>query len=80
MNYKNTLKAAELLESKKLFITGNFPNKTEGFISKFLYTKSFNIDDITKKLILILMRVILLYLNNFSYELKQCSMFCLLEE
>ena len=50
MNYKNTLKAAELLESKKLFITGNFPNKTEGFISKFLYTKSFNIDDITKKI------------------------------
>ena len=50
MNYKNTLKATELLESKKLFITGNFPNKTEGFISKFLYTKSFNIDDITKKI------------------------------
>ena len=50
MNYKNTLKATELLESNKLFITGNFPNKTEGFISKFLYTKSFNIDDITKKI------------------------------
>ena len=33
-----------------MFITGNFPNKTEGFISKFLYTKSFNIDDITKKI------------------------------
>ena len=50
MNYKNTLKATEVLESKNLFITGNFPNKTEGLISKFLYTKSFNIDDITKKI------------------------------
>ena len=43
MNYKNTLKAIDILQSKILFITGNEPNKTEGFISKFLFTKSFNL-------------------------------------
>ena len=50
MNYKNTLRAIKLLESKKLFITGNSPNKTEGFISNFLYTKSFNYEELSKKI------------------------------
>ena len=50
MNYKNTLRAIKLLESKKLFITGNSPNKTEGFISNFLYTKSFNYKELSKQI------------------------------
>ena len=49
MNYKNTLKAIDILRSKILFITGNEPYKTEGFISKFLFTKSFNLEDISEK-------------------------------
>ena len=49
MNYKNTLKAVDILQSKILFITGNEPNKTEGLISKFLITKTFNLEDISKK-------------------------------
>ena len=50
MNYKNTLRAAKLLQSNKLFITGNSPNKTEGFISKFLYTKTFKLHKLSKKI------------------------------
>ena len=34
MNYKNTIKASKILESKYLFITGNKPNQTKGFIGK----------------------------------------------
>jgi len=49
MNYKNTLKAIDILRSKILFITGNEPNKTEGFISKFLFTKSFNLKRLSEK-------------------------------
>ena len=49
MNYKNTLKAIDILQSKTLFITGNEPNKTEGFISKFLFTKSFNLKRLSEK-------------------------------
>ena len=49
MNYKNTLKAIDILRSKILFITGNEPNKTEGFISKFLFTKSFNLKHLSEK-------------------------------
>ncbi len=50
MSYKKSLKAAELLESDKLFITGNSPDQTKGFISNFLYTKPFNLDALSKKL------------------------------
>jgi len=49
MNYQNTLKALDALQSKILFITGNNPDKTEGFISKFLFTKTFNIDHLSEK-------------------------------
>ena len=48
MNYKNTLKATKLLESKELFITGNNPEKTKGFIKNFLFTKTFNINEMLK--------------------------------
>ena len=48
MNYKNTLKAAKLLESKELFITGNNPEMTKGFIKNFLLTKTFNIKEMLK--------------------------------
>ena len=63
MNYKNTLKAIEILQSKTLFITGNEPNKTEGFISKFLFTKSFNLKSLSEK--------VDVYLNEGdSYQFK----------
>ena len=48
MNYKNTLKALDLLKSKVLFITGNSPDQTEGLISKFLITKTFNLERLSK--------------------------------
>jgi hypothetical protein len=48
MNYKNTLKATKLLESKELFITGNNPEMTKGFIKNFLLTKTFNIKEMLK--------------------------------
>jgi L-ascorbate metabolism protein UlaG (beta-lactamase superfamily) len=48
MNYKNTLKATKLLESKELFITGNNPEMTKGFIKNFLLTKTFNINEMLK--------------------------------
>tara|TARA_B100001250_G_scaffold56665_2_gene43820 strand:- start:2357 stop:3094 length:738 start_codon:yes stop_codon:yes gene_type:complete len=50
MNYKKSLKAVELLESKKLFITGNNPNRTKGFISNFLYTKPLNLEALSKNI------------------------------
>ena len=63
MNYKNTLKAIDILRSKILFITGNEPNKTEGFISKFLFTKSFNLKHLSEK--------VEVYLNEGdSYQFK----------
>ena len=50
MNYKNTLKAVNLLGSNQLFITGNDPDQTQGFIKKFLMTKSFNINDLSRQI------------------------------
>jgi len=50
MNYKNTLKAINLLGSNQLFITGNNPDQTKGFIKNFLITKSFNINDLSKQI------------------------------
>ncbi len=50
MNYKNTLKAINILGSNQLFITGNNPDQTQGFIKNFLKTKSFNIDDLSKEI------------------------------
>ena len=50
MNYKKSLKAVNLLESNKLFITGNNPNKTKGFISNFLYTKPLNVEALSKNI------------------------------
>ena len=50
MNYKNTLKAVNLLRSNQLFITGNNPDQTQGFIKNFLMTKSFNINDLSRRI------------------------------
>ena len=50
MNYKNTLKAVNLLGSNQLFITGNNPEKTQGFIKNFLLTKSFDINDLSRQI------------------------------
>ena len=50
MNYKNTLKAVNLLGSNQLFITGNNPDQTQGFIKNFLMTKSFNINDLSRQI------------------------------
>tara|TARA_B100000700_G_scaffold55620_1_gene59882 strand:- start:453 stop:1184 length:732 start_codon:yes stop_codon:yes gene_type:complete len=50
MNYRNTLKAANILGSSQLFITGNNPEQTQGFIKNFLKTKSLNIDDLSKEI------------------------------
>ena len=50
MNYKNTLKATNLLGSNQLFITGNNPDQTQGFIKNFLMTKSFNIDNLSRQI------------------------------
>ena len=56
MNYQSTLKAIRILDSNELFITGNKPNHTMGFIKNFLVTKSPNID--------ILKREVNLYMNE----------------
>ena len=48
MNYKKTIKACNILGSKKLFITGNKPNNTKGFIGNFIKTKGFNIERLSK--------------------------------
>ena len=50
MNYKNTLKAVNLLGSSQLFITGNNPDQTQGFIKNFLMTKSFDMNDLSKQI------------------------------
>ena len=39
MDYKRTLRACNILGAKELFITGSNPEKTTGFISKFLLIK-----------------------------------------
>ena len=56
MNYQSTLKAIRILDSNELFITGNKPNHTMGFIKNFLVTKSPNIE--------ILKREVNLYMNE----------------
>ena len=50
MNYRNTIKAVNLLGSSQLFITGNNPDETLGFIKKFLTTKSFDINDLSRQI------------------------------
>ena len=50
MNYKKTIKACELMGSKKLFITGNKPNNTKGFIGNFIKTKGFNTERLSKNI------------------------------
>ena len=50
MNYKNTLKALNLLGSNQLFITGNNPDRTQGFIKNFLMTKSFDMNDLSRQI------------------------------
>ena len=50
MNYKNTLKAVNLLGSNQLFITGNNPDQTQGFIKNFLMTKSFDMNDLSRQI------------------------------
>ena len=52
-----------LISTKILFITGNEPNKTEGFINNFLFTKSFNLKRLSEK--------VDVYLNEGdSYQFK----------
>ena len=50
MGTKNTLEACKILESNTLFITGNNPKDTKGFISKFLLTKKMDLTKLSKKL------------------------------
>ncbi len=50
MGTKNTLKACKMLESENLFITGNNPDDTKGFIGKFLLTKKMEIDKISSEI------------------------------
>ena len=50
MGTKNTLEACKILESNTLFITGNNPKDTKGFISKFLLTKKMDLIKLSKKL------------------------------
>ena len=50
MNYKNTIKASKILESKYLFITGNKPNQTKGLIGKFIKTRSYDISQLSKNI------------------------------
>ena len=47
MNHNKALKACKCLGAKSMFVTGNNPTKTEGFIKYFLSTKKVN--DITNK-------------------------------
>ena len=50
MGTKNALKACKMLESENLFITGNNPDDTKGFIGKFLLTKKMEIDKISSEI------------------------------
>lgn len=49
MNEQKVLEACNYLECKNLFITGNNPEDTEGFISNFLTVKKTNMNKINKK-------------------------------
>ena len=48
MNYKNTIKASKMLESNHLFITGNKPDQTKGFIGNFIKTRTYDIEQLSK--------------------------------
>ena len=50
MNYKNAIKACKILNAKTLFITGNRPDKTKGFISNFLSTKTLPVKKLSKNI------------------------------
>tara|TARA_X000001036_G_scaffold54178_1_gene43707 strand:+ start:2433 stop:3182 length:750 start_codon:yes stop_codon:yes gene_type:complete len=50
MSYESALKACNLLDTKNLFITGTNPNKTKGFISKFLTIKPLIEEELNEKL------------------------------
>tara|TARA_B100000214_G_scaffold370865_1_gene346232 strand:+ start:637 stop:1380 length:744 start_codon:yes stop_codon:yes gene_type:complete len=50
MNYKNTIKASKILESNHLFITGNKPNHTRGFIGNFIKTRSYDLEKLSKNI------------------------------
>jgi L-ascorbate metabolism protein UlaG (beta-lactamase superfamily) len=50
MDYKRTLKACDILGAKELFITGSNPEKTTGFISKFLLIRSIEREKIQAKI------------------------------
>ena len=50
MDYKRTLKACDILDAKELFITGSNPEKTTGFISKFLLIRSIEREKIQAKI------------------------------
>lgn len=50
MDYKRTLKACNILGAKELFITGSNPEKTTGFISKFLLIRSLEREKIQAKI------------------------------
>ena len=50
MNLKNTMIACNLLEAKKLFITGSNPLKTTGFINHFLKLNKLDNDFIDDKI------------------------------
>ena len=50
MDYKETLKACNILSATNLFITGSNPGNTKGFISKFLRIKPLKNNELGKKL------------------------------
>ena len=50
MDYKRTVKACDILGAKELFITGSNPEKTTGFISKFLLIRSIEREKIQAKI------------------------------
>ena len=50
MDYKRTLKACDILGAKELFITGSNPEKTTGFISKFLLIRPIEREKIQAKI------------------------------
>jgi hypothetical protein len=50
MNLKNTMIACNLLEAKKLFITGSNPLKNTGFINHFLKLNKLDNDFIDDKI------------------------------
>ena len=50
MSTNNALKACKILKSNTLFITGNNPEDTKGFIGKFLLTKKMDLNKLSSKL------------------------------